>query len=515
MGPKAWIVAMLFASVCPAGDGAQSAGDPARGEQIYRTGQSALGFAIQARLGRGAGPLPARLFPCLNCHGEDGRGRPEGGARPADITWYTLTKPYRVTVDGGRSRPPYDRSTLTRAITMGLDASGTVLDPVMPRYVMTQTDILDLLAYLRILGETPVPGVTPERLRLGTILPNSGPLAEFAPMLERVLRRALEEVNEAGGLFRRKLSLESLTLPAGSPVQAVQSFLDEREPFALVAPSLAGWEAEIVEIIRTFDIPTVGMIAISDPPLRPADDPVFRLIPGIPGEARALSRHLLADSRSRGSEAAVVYVTSSPWKEAAEAVTNELRPQLGKVRSVELGTRDDERQMTILAQSDVGALFVLTPGEVGLDFMDAARRAGLSANYLAPGLFGTPIFARRAPPPGSRLALAWALLPTDRTRTGEAQLRRWAGITAKAFPQQVIIAAASAMVLTEALRRAGRDLTRPKLIDALESLYRLETGLMPPVSFGPNRRIGSLGAYVVEFDVDTRRALSQAWISLK
>ncbi len=53
----------------------------------------------------------------------------------------------------------------------------------------------------------------------------------------------------------------------------------------------------------------------------------------------------------------------------------------------------------------------------------------------------------------------------------------------------------------EGLKRAGRELSRERLITALEGLYDHETGLTPPVSFGPNRRIGARGAYVVAVDL--------------
>jgi hypothetical protein len=52
-------------------------------------------------------------------------------------------------------------------------------------------------------------------------------------------------------------------------------------------------------------------------------------------------------------------------------------------------------------------------------------------------------------------------------------------------------ATASAEILCEAMKRAGRSLTRYTLIEALESLYQVETSLRTPISFGPNRRIGA------------------------
>ncbi len=55
----------------------------------------------------------------------------------------------------------------------------------------------------------------------------------------------------------------------------------------------------------------------------------------------------------------------------------------------------------------------------------------------------------------------------------------------------------SAKILVEGLKRAGRDLSREKLVTAIEGFYDFDTGLTPAVSYGPNRRIGAMGAYVV------------------
>jgi hypothetical protein len=56
--------------------------------------------------------------------------------------------------------------------------------------------------------------------------------------------------------------------------------------------------------------------------------------------------------------------------------------------------------------------------------------------------------------------------------------------------------------LIEALKRAGRDVSRQKLIEALERLYQFNTALTPPITYTPNRRIGSMGAYIVAIDVE-------------
>ena len=65
-------------------------------------------------------------------------------------------------------------------------------------------------------------------------------------------------------------------------------------------------------------------------------------------------------------------------------------------------------------------------------------------------------------------------------------------------------AVAAAQIVTEALKRSGRELSRETLVEALEGLYRFPTvaGLM---TFGPNRRIGKIGADVLLLNRETHR----------
>ncbi len=59
----------------------------------------------------------------------------------------------------------------------------------------------------------------------------------------------------------------------------------------------------------------------------------------------------------------------------------------------------------------------------------------------------------------------------------------------------------ASMVLVEGLSRAGRDLSRQKLLTALEGLQGFDTGLTPRIGYNADRRIGSYGAYAVKVDL--------------
>jgi hypothetical protein len=59
---------------------------------------------------------------------------------------------------------------------------------------------------------------------------------------------------------------------------------------------------------------------------------------------------------------------------------------------------------------------------------------------------------------------------------------------------------AEARILIEGLKRAGRDLSRERLVQALEGIYDFPAGYRQLVSFGANRRVGIRQVHVVAIE---------------
>jgi len=72
------------------------------------------------------------------------------------------------------------------------------------------------------------------------------------------------------------------------------------------------------------------------------------------------------------------------------------------------------------------------------------------------------------------------------------------------------LAYSGAVLLEEGLRRSGKGVTREKLVDSIGNVWKLETGVTPPLTYNPNQRAGALGATILKVDPDTRRLLPTA-----
>ena len=67
-----------------------------------------------------------------------------------------------------------------------------------------------------------------------------------------------------------------------------------------------------------------------------------------------------------------------------------------------------------------------------------------------------------------------------------------------------ISALCAGKVIVEGMKSAGGKLSREKLVTSLDTLFKFDTNLIPPVSYDPNRRVGALGSHIVTIDLEKK-----------
>ena len=148
--------------------------------------------------------------------------------------------------------------------------------------------------------------------------------------------------------------------------------------------------------------------------------------------------------------------------------------------------------------------------------MREADKLGWSPSVLLTGAGGGGIM--EAPASFSRkIYLSFPTSPADQSAEGIAEFRALAAKynLPKTHLAAQLSAQAAAKILVEGLKRAGKDVSRERLVETLEGLSQFATGLTPPVTYGPNRRIGALGAYVVTIDLEKKEFVPAGdWVSV-
>jgi ABC-type branched-subunit amino acid transport system substrate-binding protein len=491
------------------------------GKHIYLRGTSPSGQGITALLGQTDTEVPASVLTCASCHGYDGRGKPEGGIVPSNITWEALTKPYGITHPSGRHHPPYTERLLKRAITMGIDPADNKLHVAMPRFQMSHQDLAALITYLKQLGKNLDPGLTETTIEVGTILPPGRRLAEMSQAVRAVLEAYFDEVNQAGGIYNRRIVLrfaEPLD-PSEEGIKAVQTFLEKERIFALTSSFMAGADEEITALIQDQEIPLVGAFTLDPQARSPLNRYVFYLDSGLKEQGRALAAFAAKQYTAKNPPTAIIHADEKAAHAVAQAIRTECqRSGWDAVEEWDVSRGQFNAALLVRRLRDKATeiVFFLGPSAAASVLLQEAQSLDWDPILLVPGsLAGSELFAVPISFEG-RIFLSFPSLPSQAPE-GVAEYQRLA--RARKLPSQhlatQLTALSSAKVLVEGLKRTGRDINREKLIEALEGLYEFKTGFTAAVTYGPDRRIGALGAYIVSLDLEAKRFVPVGgWIEL-
>lgn len=495
-----------------------------RGKQIYLRGTSASGQEIMAYLGEASLEVPGSTMTCAGCHGFDGQGKPEGGVTPSNITWEALTKSYGITHASGRTHPPYTARAVELALTRGLDPAGNHLLNVMPRYQMSREDLTDLVAYLKRLGTDRDPGLTDKEIRVGLLLPAKGALAEMGQAIKAVVSAYFAEVNSQGGIYNRRIELkfaETGDNPAATSA-SVERLINDEQVFALSSAMIAGADKEVTTLMHNSEVPLVAPFTLYPPLSAPVNRHVFYLLSGIDDQARALVVFAAQKFPDKSAaRPAILYPESEMNAGVAVAIDEQSKAVgwnvPGRVKYAR-GSFDAATVAKELSAKGVNVVFLLGGSDDARALWAAAERLHWSPALYLPGamtgkdILDAPLAFK------DKIYLSFPTVPAD---IKPSALENFRALAARyKLPQGHIAAQISAYVsaqlLVEGLKRAGRDLSREKLIGALEGLYEYETGLAPPLTYGPNRRVGAAGAYIVAVDVEKKQFVpASGWIGIK
>lgn len=475
-----------------------------RGRAIYLRGESPSGREITALIGDV--DVPSSTVTCAGCHGARGEGKTEGGVTAGNLTWANLIKSYGHEHPTGRRHGPFDEAAFARALTDGIDPAGNNMLAAMPRFKMSPEDVADLLSYVKRIEDDRDPGISDASVKVGTILPSKGSLAELGAAMRDVLTAFFADVNAKGGIYNRSVELQ-VADSSGSAAQTAEGarrLVRDSQVFALVGGLSAGADKELASLAEGDEVPFVGPSTLLPQTGFGANRYIFYLLPGMAEQARALVNFGSQRQTTTKSGVALVYSEGEIGEAAAAAAVAQCQKiGCGELKKVSYARGKFDAPSLARSLKGAGAVFFFGSGGDEAAFVKEAAAVSWGPDiFLLGALTGRDLAASVPTGFGGKVFLAFPTVPSDVTPQGLSELR---ALAAKykfevRHPAAQLSALAAAKVLAEGLGRGGKDVTREKLITALEGLYDYETGLTPRLTFGPNRRVGASGAYVVTVD---------------
>ncbi len=487
-----------------------------RGKRIYTEGKGT--GRITAIFPEAGIRAPGTGFPCVNCHLADGTGQSEGGVRSADVTWFNLTKEAGGPRRTGRTHPAYDARSVRKAITAGVDPAGNTLGSAHPRFEMDDGDLDALVAYLRIMGSEPVPGVTDDAVRVGILYPSSGPLAEASREVRALLFGAFRETNGTGGIFGRRLDLVEVPFdpsPGGGTLAAARSAVDGEQVFCFLANIGVPADGEAARYLASRRVPVFVPLLAAPEGGYGSDRYTFHVLASVKDQGRVMVDFLAEALRGTAKRLGILYARDPSGEKGTEGAREQAGKRMLPV-AVEIpftpGSLDTDGAVRRFRGEKVDAVLYFGGSADALSYARRAAEEFPGALFLAPApMVGDAL--RSAPEKyRDRIFLAAPLAPPEAGARQTAELLRLRGKYAVGERHRSfqLLAYAGAILFEEGLKRSGRALTREGIVASLGNVWRLPTGVTPPLTYDANRRAGAAGASILRLDPVTGRYVTAA-----
>lgn len=349
---------------------------------------------------------------------------------------------------------------------------------------------------------TPQPGIMANSITIGSLAPLTGENAETGRAVKTVLTAYFDDLNQRGGVYGRRIVLR-FDESGGDSAATLKSArrLAATPVFAMVAPFVPDAEQKLAAVAHANKIPLVGLLALSVPS-ESVNREVFYLLPGFQQLEQELVRFAAAREKSAMEKTAVVIADNKLQTDVAPAMQATWKElNVAMPQEVVFSAAKSAEVISDLHKQGIERIFFIGDGEQLAPWIQAADKAEWAPRVFVLGpLLDESILA--APPRfQGRIFAAYPQLQPEMGAVDEFDYFLSSHNLASDHRLVQISAYCAAKILVEALARAGKNVTREKLIQTLEQMRDFRTGLLPGITFGANRRVGSFKAEIVCVDL--------------
>jgi branched-chain amino acid transport system substrate-binding protein len=357
------------------------------------------------------------------------------------------------------------------------------------------------------------PGITDTEITIGLFAPMSGQLAAFGLDALQAAKMWYEETNKKGGIHGRKIKVivEDDKCVPNEAVAVVKKFVTVDKTFIVHGGSCTPAAVAAQEFVTREKVPHVMLNASGDGAVIPPTRYVFGAFAGTQRTVGA-SLAEFAVKELKGKRVAIIahdddfgIANSTTFKAVATAlgahvVAAELiSPRITDVTAPLLTIRAANPDVIISTAYPAPAVLI---GQKYGEF-------SMMKTPLVQAIQGIPVPAVYAKNVGNDAALAnfYYGSPLNDLTEGPKQ-QKWLALYKQYYPDRqpsgfMTYGLPSAMAVTRALESAGRDLTREKFIDALETVNFDSEVIAGPTAFAKDRRDGARSSIFVKFDGKT------------
>lgn len=344
-------------------------------------------------------------------------------------------------------------------------------------------------------GATAEVGVTAGAILIGQTGVFSGPVAEPALQYRAGAQLHFDEINAKGGIAGRRIKLVSYDDKFDPKLAAenTKKLLDEDKVFALFGYIGTGATVASLPQINAHRAPVVGALSGSDG-LR---DPKLNLVFHTRASYGAETDKMVEQLKTTGVKSIAIVYQDDPFGKAGLKSAQGAFERRGAKPNMESPIDMDKLDalgptVAQVAQSAPDAIIMITAGKASTAFIREYLKTG-----ARPQFFGVSVLSAKAllaDLGADAHGIVIAQVVPSPLRASYRISKEFTAAASRAGSRDTTYNSLegyiTAKVFVEALRRAGKDLTREKLIAALESMSNYDLGGFI-IDYSGGKRIGS------------------------
>ena len=348
------------------------------------------------------------------------------------------------------------------------------------------------------LGGAAEPGITETSITLGMSAPLSGPNAAYGLDMRQTIQAYFDQLNKTGGINGRKLELIALDdgYETERTVANTKSMISEKNVFALLGYYGSSPTTEAMNtVFGPARVPLVGTISgattLREPiSANPNARFMFNVRASYADETEAIVNQLV----SLGLKSiAVFYQNDGFGKSGLEGVTAALKKHKltpSAVSTVERNSIDVSKAIEPIAKANPQAVIMVTLYKPTAAFVKAMKKSGQNPMFMTLSPVGTEQLVQELGPEARGIGIS-QVVPYPWNDVVPV-VRDYQKLTSKpgSYSYYGMEGYLMARTMVEGLKRAGKELSRDKLLGALESMGNVDFGGYR-VNYSPSTRLGS------------------------
>lgn len=342
------------------------------------------------------------------------------------------------------------------------------------------------------------PGVTDSSITLGMSAPLSGPNGAYGVEMREVINAYFAQVNKNGGVNGRKLVLEALDdgYETDRTVANTRTLINDKEAFALLGYYGSSPTTQAMnDVFGPAKVPLVGTISgagsIRQPPSANTNNRyMFNVRASYANETDVIISQLVSLGLKN---IAVFYQNDGYGNSGLDGVTAALKKfdlAPSAVGTVERNSLNVDQAVQNISKVTPQAVVMITLYKPTAAFVRQMKKNGQNPMFMTVSPVGAEQLVAELGEEARGIGISQVMpYPWNDTTPAVRDYQRLLGRNGK-YSYYGVEGYLTAKVMVEALRRAGRDLTREKLVTALETMNNVDLGGYR-VTYGPDNRNGS------------------------